>query len=58
MLVLLLYIGVQCLCADAGFIAGRSGLPVPPLAFAPWGVFLVFVGDHPWLTALWSERGG
>jgi hypothetical protein len=39
--------------ADVRGVVTAVGLPVPPLAFAPFGLIGAFLGDHPLLTALW-----
>jgi len=51
------YVGVLPLLAQAfvdvrGVVAALA-LPVPPLAFVPYGLIGAFLGDHPLLTALW-----
>jgi hypothetical protein len=59
LLVFLGYLGVLPLLAawfvDIRELAATIGLPVPPLAFVPFGLIGPFLGDHPLLRSLWPE---
>ena len=57
MLGLFFYVGVLPLLerafVDVSGVVAALGLPVPPLAFVPYGLIGAFLGDHPLLNALW-----
>jgi hypothetical protein len=44
---------LERLFVDVRGIVAFLGLPVPPLAFVPFGIVATFLGDHPRLMALW-----
>lgn len=57
MLGIFFYVGVLPLLerafVDVRVVVAACGLPVPSLAFVPYGLVAAFLGDHPLLTALW-----